>query len=83
MPSVIQSVVGRCDVDGQAWVFKGSHVGVQVCRSGKCSTTNSTIGTRYIPPGSTCVIEDGPGVEIKTTIHSEPPAGGGGSFCPK
>ena len=46
----------------------------QVCLSGVARTTgHTTIKVRYIPPGSTCVIEDGPNVKVLKPVHRHPP----------
>jgi hypothetical protein len=50
-------------------------IDVQICKSGISSCKGkSIVKKRYIPPGSTCVINDGPDVTVLETIYDEEPA---------
>lgn len=81
--SIVQSMLGDHVVTEKSGsvLVTDSYIGTQVCRSGKVACRGkTTIRTRYIPPGSTCVIDDGPSVVVKQTIHGPAPAAVGG-FC--
>lgn len=74
--------MGECSIGRQTVTHGGpvvvnmgrTYIKEQVCLSGKVENKSVVfIDTRYIPPGSTCEIVDGPRVKVKNTLYEEPP----------
>ena len=67
--------IGRQTVAGFGMENIGGTIDEQVCLSGRVDNIGWTvIKKRYIPPESTCVIDDGPNVKVFSTIRSMPPS---------
>jgi hypothetical protein len=71
------SSIGRqiITADGPTMINQGKvTIHEQVCISGSVhDNSKTTIKVRYIPPGSTCDIKDGPNIKVLKTVHGHPP----------
>jgi hypothetical protein len=60
--------------DGPTLRQTDGRIKVQVCVSGKVTCAGTcVVEQRYVVPGSTCEIVDGPRVVVKETFQCEPP----------